>query len=295
MRTPYAHHASLGIERELGANTAVDVHFVYARGLDQLGTIDYNPVTNPLTQGRPLDVNRVPGTSASVLQYTSWGETWYRGLALSVRKRFNGRHQFLASYTLSKAEDTSADYQSFFIPQDNGFGRNPDDPDGLPIGFDPSAERGPSLQDQRHRFVFSGAYVLPWDVTVSSIVTLASGRPYNILAGSDLNGDGNGGATAPDRPRTDLTNPATSIRRNAGVLPNQYTVDARVAKRIGIRGAATVDLMFEAFNLFNTTTYTNVDNIFGTGAYPGSPLPAFGQFTEAAPPFQAQLAVKIGF
>ena len=295
LKTPYARHASLGVERELGANTALSAHFVYARGLDQLGTIDYNPVTNPLTQGRPLDINGIPGTSASVLQYTSWGETWYKGLALSVRKRFNGRHQFLASYTLSEAEDTSADYQSFFIPQDNGFGRNPADPNGLPIGFNPSAERGPSLQDQRHRFVFSGAYVLPWNVTVSSIVTLASGRPYNILAGSDLNGDGNGGATAPDRPRTDPTNPSTAIRRNAGVLPNQYTVDARVAKRIGIRGAATVDLMFEAFNLFNTTTYTNVDNIFGTGAYPGSALPTFGQFTEAAPPFQAQLAVKIGF
>ncbi len=295
MKTPYAHHASVGVERELGRDLTAAAHFVYARGLDQLGTIDYNPVTNPLTQGRPLDVKGVPGTSASVLQYTSWGETWYRGLALSVRKAFNNRYQFLASYTLSKAEDTSADYQSFFIPQDNGFGRNPDDPNGLPIGFNPSAERGPSLQDQRHRFVFSGAYVLPWDVTISSIVTLASGRPYNILAGSDLNGDGNGGATAPDRPRTDLTNAATAIGRNAGVLPNQYTVDLRVAKRVPLGGRARVDLMFEAFNLLNTTIYTNVDNIFGTGAYPNNPLPTFGQYTEAAPPFQAQLAVKIGF
>ena len=37
---------------------------------------------------------------------------------------------------------------------------------------------------------------------MSSIVTLASGRPYNILAGADLNGDGNGGAFPPDRART---------------------------------------------------------------------------------------------
>jgi hypothetical protein len=295
MKTPYAHHASAGVERGLLKDLAMGAHFVYARGLDQLGTIDYNPITNPATQGRPLDVNGIPGTSASVLQYTSWGETWYRGLVLSLRQRFNGRHQFMASYTLSKAEDTSADYQSFFIPQDNGAGRNPGDPHGLPVGFDASAERGPSLQDQRHRFVFSGAYVLPWDVTLSTIVTLASGRPYNILAGADLNGDGNGGATAPDRPRTDPANPATALGRNAGVLPKQSTVDLRVAKRIGIRGAARVDLMFEAFNLFNTTNYTNVDNIFGTGAYPAQALPTFGQFTEAAPPFQAQLAVKIGF
>lgn len=43
------------------------------------------------------------------------------------------------------------------------------------------------------------------------------------------------------------------------------------------------------------TNYTNVDNIFGTGVYPSAPLPTFGQFTEAAPPFQAQLAVKLLF
>jgi hypothetical protein len=268
---------------------------VYARGLDQIGTIDYNPVVNPATGGRPLDVNGVPGTSSSVLQYTTWGETWYKGLALSVRKRLSRNYQFLVSYTLSEARDTSTDYQSFFIPQDNGRGRDPQDPNGLPIGFNPDLERGPSLQDQRHRFVFSGAYILPWEVTVSSIVTLASGRPYNILAGADLNGDGNGGATPPDRPRSNPADPSTSVGRNAGVLPNQYTVDLRVAKRLPLGGRARVDLMVEAFNLFNRTNYTNLDNIFGTGAYPASPLPTFGQFTEAAPPFQAQLAMKVLF
>jgi len=294
LKTPYAHHVSAGVEREIGPDVALSAHVVYARGFDQLGTIDYNPVTNPATGGRPHDVNGIPGTSASVLQYTSWGETWYRGLALSLRRRFAGRYQFLASYTLSKAEDTSADYQSFFIPQDNGFGRDPANPNGLPVGFRPESEKGPSLQDQRHRFVFSGTFVLPWDVTVSSIVTLASGRPYNILAGADLNGDGNGGATPPDRPRANPADASTAIGRNAGVLPNQYSVDLRVARRLPL-GRAKLDLMFEAFNLFNNTIYTNIDNVFGTGAYPTSPLPTFGQFTEAAPPFQAQLAAKIVF
>jgi hypothetical protein len=295
LKTPYAHHASAGVERQLTSTMAVTAHFVYARGLDQVGTIDYNPVTNPLTGGRPLDRGGIPGTSASVLQYTTWGETWYRGLALSIRKRFSNRHHFQVSYTLSEAEDTSADYQSFFIPQDNGRGRDPNDPNGLPIGFDPDSERGPSLQDQRHRFVFSGGVDLGAGFSVSAIVTAASGRPYNILAGADLNGDGNGGSTAPDRPRTNPADQNTAIRRNDGLLPNQFTTDLRLAKRFGLGPRANVDLMVEMFNLFNRTNYTNVDNIYGTAAYPGSPLPTFGQFTEAAPPFQAQLAAKISF
>jgi Carboxypeptidase regulatory-like domain/TonB dependent receptor-like, beta-barrel/TonB-dependent Receptor Plug Domain len=296
LTTPYAHHAAVGLDRELGAELAVSVNAVYARGFDQLGTIDYNPIVPALGTGRrPEDVGGRAGTSASILQYTSFGETWYRGLTLAANKRFADRYQLMASYTLSKAEDTSTDFQSAFVPQDNGRGRNPQDLTGLPLGFDPDSERGPSTQDQRHRFVLSGLYVAPGDVQLSSIVTIASGRPYNILAGADLNGDGNGGAFPPDRARANPADPATSVGRNTGTLPNYATVDLRVSRRFPLGSRASVDGLFEVFNLFNRTNYTEINNIFGTGAYPANPLPTFGQFTQAAPPRQVQLAVKINF
>ena len=104
----------------------------------------------------------VSGTSASILQYTSFGETWYRGFMLSLTKRFEERYQFRASYTLSKAEDDSTDYQSAFIPENTGRGRDRDNPAGLPIGFNPMHEKGPSLQDQRHRLVISGVCSATW-------------------------------------------------------------------------------------------------------------------------------------
>ena len=53
--------------------------------------------------------------------------------------------------------------------------------------------------------------------------------------------------------------------------------------------------MFELFNLFNRTNFTSVQNVFGAGSYPGSPLPTYGQFTQAGPPRQAQLALKVNF
>ena len=55
------------------------------------------------------------------------------------------------------------------------------------------------------------------------------------------------------------------------------------------------DPFFEVFNLFNRTNYTEVNNVFGPGAYPASPLPTFGQFTQAAAPLQVQLAMKVSF
>ena len=296
-KTPYAHQASVGVDRELPGQVGVSMNYVFARGFSQLGTIDYNPVVPSLGTGRrPLDVGGRAGTSASVLQYTSFGETWYHGLTVSATKRFSNRYQFQGSYTLSKAEDNSTDFQSAFLPQNNGQGRDPNNPNGLPIGFDAGTERGPSLEDQRHRLVLSGLYVAPYDINISSIVTVASGRPYNILAGVDLNGDGDGGTIpGPDRARTNPADPSSSVGRNSATLPSQATVDVRVNRRIHVGGRTSIDAILEVFNLFNRTNFTDVNNIYGTGAYPTSPLPTFGQFQQAGSPRQVQLAVKVNF
>jgi hypothetical protein len=267
----------------------------YVRGLNQIGTIDYNPVLPDLGLGRrPEDVGGVAGTSASILQYTSYAGTWYRGLTLSARKRFAASTQVQTSYVLSKSEDISADFQSAFLPQSNGRGRDPNNPLGLPIGFDPNAERGPSGQDQRHRLVISGWYEAPAGVQLSGIVTVASGVPFNILAGTDLNGDGDGGNFPSDRARETPADPSSSVERNAGRLPTEASVDLRVSWRFG-KNDVVVEPIFEVFNLFNRANFTDVNNVFGTGAYPSAPLPTYGQFVRAAAARQAQLGIRLTF
>src|SRR6185436_14534368 len=225
---------------------SVSANLLWVRGRDQLGSIDYNPTLPALGPGRrPNDVDGRAGTSATVLQYTSYGETWYKGLTLAVAKRFRGSSQLAASYTLSKAEDTVADFQSVF-PQDQGRGRDPADPTALPLGFDARAERGPANHDQRHRVVLSGLVRLPRDFRASAIVTAGSGRPYSVLAGADLNGDGNGGGTPPDRARRDPGDPRSSLRRNSGTMAAQVNVDLRLSKRFRLGGSASMEAIVEA-------------------------------------------------
>jgi hypothetical protein len=294
LKTSYAHQFSAGIDRVFGTWT-LSAAAAYVRGLNQLGTIDYNPVLPDLGPGRrPADVDGRAGTSASILQYTSYGGTWYRGLTVSARKRFAARTQLQASYVLSKADDISADFQSGFIPQDNGRGRNPNNLQGLPIDFDPDAERGPSGQDQRHRFVVSGWYEAPAGIQLSAIVTIASGVPFNVLAGTDLNGDGDGGNFPSDRARRTPADPASSLPRNAGRLPTEATVDLRISRPFRWSGL-TVQPLAEVFNLLNRANFTDVNNVFGTGAFPSAPLPTYGQFLRAAPPRQAQLGIRLTF
>ena len=312
LETPYSHQASVGLQRALGSDVSVTADFVYVRGFNQVGTIDYNPVVSALGTGRrpndlPCAINPaapcvnggIPGTSASILQYTAFGETWYRGLTTSVRGRLAGNGQLLASYTLSKAEDNSTDFQSNFIPQDNGRGRDPDDKFALPLGFDPMSEKGLATHDQRHRFVLSGTYVLPKEFAVSAILTAASGRPFTPLAGLDLNGDGNGGAFPPDRARRVPADPTTSVGRNSEVTDAVVNVDVRASKSLPL-GPANLELILDVFNLFNRTNFIEDTNqssfaIFGPGAYPDNPLPTYGRYTLTDPPRQVQLAAKISF
>ena len=314
LKTGFTHQTSIGFDRSLGANMSLSVNGVFVRGLNQPGTIDYNPVL-PATLGpsrRPNDLpcsaspaatcvnGGIPGTSASVLQYTSFARTWYKGMTVALAKRPTDRYQFLVSYTLSNAEDTSTDYQSNFIVQNNGLGRNPADRSGLPLGFDPNSERGPATQNQRHRFVLSAVYLLPYQIGVSGIVTAASGRPYTPLAGADFNGDGNGGAFPSDRARTNPADEATSVGRNSQTAAGQSNVDLRVSRKFKLGTRTSFEAILDVFNLFNRVNFFEDSNqssftIFGTGAYPSNPLPTYGKYALTLPPRQVQLAGKITF
>jgi carboxypeptidase family protein len=305
LKTPYAQHVSAGVDRAISATMSFAANVVYFRGKHQVGTIDYNPVVPALGAARrPNDINGIPGTSASVLQYTSFGETWYKGLTLSVNKRLSANYEFLASYTLSKAEDNSTDFQSAFIPENNGLGRDPANLDGLPLGFNPDSERGPANHDQRHRFVISGFYQFPAGILVSSILTAASGRPFTPLAGFDWNGDGNGGAFPSDRARRTPgpigTVAVDSVGRNSETMDKQIIVDLRVSKKVRVREAA-IEGIFEVFNLFNRANYSEINNIFGGGAFPNQPVTdaqgrvTYGRYEQALAPLQMQLAVKLSF
>ena len=92
--------------------------------------------------------NPVVGGPDTVVNLESSVKTKYDGLLLSVEKRLSRRYQFRVAYTLSKAFNYANDDQ---IPFSNG----PLNPNNLQL------EYGPTPNDQRHRFTFSGVLELP--------------------------------------------------------------------------------------------------------------------------------------
>lgn len=142
------------------------------------------------------------------------GSSIYHGFSANLRKRFGSHYEFLASYTWSHAIDDSTDLQSTLTPQDSYF---------------PGLDRGTSIFDQRHRFVFSGVLqsgkygqgalgALLSDWTFAPLIEFGSGRPFNIITG---NGDNLQLSSLTSRPNT-FVNPACTALGDQSV-PSKFS------------------------------------------------------------------------
>lgn len=247
---------------------------------------------------------------ADVNAQMSDGNSSYNALNLELKKRFSDNIQFFATYTWSHSIDESSDLQTLLKPQDN-------------TNF--KAERSDSLFDQRHRFVFSGVFSTPdgwrsaggWKRWVhgfsfSPIIEYGSGRPFNILAVGDSNGDfqstnerptvlpdGTLCQTGVDVGCFQGVFPANgNLGRNMGITHNYFSVDARLTRRIRFGEHMSLDLIAEGFNLFNrfneasANPFYSVVNAFGERSSGGK---YYSQPTSAFDPRQFQFGAKFNF
>jgi hypothetical protein len=145
----------------------------------------------------------------------------------------------------------------------------------------------------------AGVFDSPWDhnkflkgFQLSPIFNYNSGHPFNLLAGSDINGDNH---FTNDRP--------PGAPRNSGLGPNFIDFDLRLSKAFKITEKYSMQFTAESFNLANRTNYTTVNNIVGPDFGPPfnvhgtaslSPSDPLG-FTAAAPKREIQLGARFTF
>jgi outer membrane receptor protein involved in Fe transport len=151
-----------------------------------------------------------------------------------------------------------------------------------PNQFDFASERGNSNQDARHRLVTNFTALGPEGTfarhfTLSSIITLQSGRPFTIYYGSNTLNDVAGGATdrvggAPvDGSCTSTATCATMIGRNTYVGDPLYSWDFHLARYFQLREHLKLDLSVDAFNLLNRSNVDEVTSVYGSPVFCGSP------------------------
>jgi hypothetical protein len=286
---PYAVNATLGFTQQFGDAIALNVDGVYSHSLHTF----QNRVLNLPDSFSPT--NRA-GTAANpykygfgqILEQVTDGRVKYTGLHVGLSKRLSGRYSGQVSYALSKALQTGANAH-FYTPS-------------RAIGGE---DRGPTLNDLRHKLSVAGTVVLPWDVQASTIIVANSGPPYRLVAGVDLDGDG---TTIEDRPEglalnqggrrseanLEIVNAFRQVRGLSTVTLDQlakrspyFAVDLRLTKIVKLGGPRSLELMAEVFNLFNRTNFSNPNGTLTSATFLDVSSSSDGR--------EAQLGVRLRF
>ncbi len=342
---PYNYQINFGVQQQLTNTLAVGISYVGALARKLPMEIDHNyplyNAANPATNVTSVTSSSPTGAVAtnsrrpilpgqiSTLLFVESGETSnYHGLQVTVDKRLSRRFSLKGYYTWSKTLAS--------IAMDNNSLANP---------FEDYNNRYLDKQrsdfDQRHTSVssivwqpdyFSGANRMVRGLlngwTVTAIVTLQSGAPFNITAGSDLNADGNsndrpniaagkvaklnntGGSRSASMSKwfdtsaycvfsaTSLAScpgvgPAGSsgtVRPNSLDAPGVRNVDASLFRDFGIYERVKFQFRTEVSNVFNLTNLGTPTGTFNSAN--------FGKVTGSASGFpnrQIQLGGRILF
>ncbi|MCU1285045.1 MAG: hypothetical protein JWO13_1395 [Acidobacteriales bacterium] len=269
--------ANLQIERQVANGFSAAIGYTHLRGEGLIMSRNLNVPTT--TNAAVFNLGRPNPSFANNGQFQSVGDSWYDGMTVSLNKRPGRFGSMRLSYTLSKALDTSGNF-FFSTPQDNN---------------DIAAEKGRSDNDQRHTLVFSGTLNSPKskgdgvmqrlgsDWLFSYLYAYSSALPFNILTGTDRNGDTN----VNDRP--------VGVGRNTGEGFGAQSLDLRVGRTFKLAERCRMETLVDAFNVLNHRNNQLPNNVFGTGAFPIAPRPTFGQATAVGDPRQVQLGLRLLF
>lgn len=216
LRTPYTMQTAVSIERQLPYRITLSVNFVSARTLHVLRSRNINaPLPGTFVPGVPgSGVRPFPGLG-NIFQYESSGRFNQNQLIVSLNNRFSPKFTMFATYTLNDASSDTDGAGSFPVNQ-----------------YDLSTEYGRSSQDIRHRFFIGGQVnALPWGIRLNPLVTINSGRPFNITTGRDTNGD----TLFTERPAfaTDLSKPGVVITRFGAFDPNPLPGQELIPRNFG--------------------------------------------------------------
>jgi hypothetical protein len=186
-RAPTYDQVSLGVERQLTENLAMQVGYVGNFGNDLFQTLDGNP---RVPFGGPTGP-RVDPTRGVIRLRANAAESWYHSLQTGLDKRFSNGLSAGLHYTWSRFTDTASEVFNtsqgeVAVPQDS---------------FNIGADKGRAAFDRPQRLTGNFVWELPWmreqqnlaskilgGWQLSSFFTLQSGAPFTPLNGSDPTG-----------------------------------------------------------------------------------------------------------
>ena len=247
IKSAFSHQFTVGLDRAVTPDLALSLDYAAIRSRQNPRDVNVN---HPDASGNCPFI----ATCSPLVLNLSDGRLDSNVLQAQLRGRVGSRGRILASYTWLDARGDGPSTSPFLKDQDYG----------------------PTPNDVRHHIVVSGSTVLPADVELGGVLNYGSAYPYNQAAGSDTTGDGN-----------------TANNRSSGVTYNSlrgddyFSLDLRLSRTFALGGARRLQLIVEAFNVFNRVNFNNFNG--------NEQSSLFKQATQALNPFQAQLGIRFDF
>lgn len=276
--TAYMQQWNLSVQRETIQGMVATAAYVGSKGTGFSVLRNINAaIPGPGASGANIEQRRpyLPGILGGISSYEPLGFSTYHAMQLTLNKRFSKGYSVLANYTYAKSIDNgSVDAYAGAQDQQNW-----------------QAEKSLSDYDLRHRFVASFLWEIPspragltrwllggWQL--NGIFTASSGRPFNVVSGTDRAFTG-AGTQRPNlvgdphldtgRSRSELIdryfNPSAfalppagtfgNAGRNLLIGPGSHNLDSSVFRMIPLGERARMHFRAE---FFNTLNHANLGN-----------------------------------
>jgi len=270
-RTERVQQWNFQIEREVGANIAVNIGYLGVHGEHLTRSRDINllpevPLAGTISTGGSIIYFAHPGTAGPnrpnpafgrITLFDNGADSLYDGGFVQLTKRFSQNFQVLASYTYSKTIDDAPDATSVVV------GNAGDDAKVAQDTLNPNNDRGLGVNDIRQRFVFSSVWDLNYAKSVrnaaarallsgwtfSTISQLQTGQPVSAVVTGDPNNDGN-----------NFNDRVPGVGRDTITGPGLATWDLRLTRDIPIAERARLRLIFEGFDISNRANFAGIQN-----------------------------------
>jgi hypothetical protein len=240
LRAPYTLHYALGVDQQLFRGATLSVNYIRADGVHQFYSINANSPTSPCATPATCTYPIPPAHGAQPVvrdTYESGAVFRQNQLIANVNVRTSRIFNISGYGVLNYAKSDSGGITTY--PSTNF--------------YDIGQDYGRATFDTRYRLFLFGSLNLPHTITVSPIIILSAGTPYNITTGT-VNGSGQqnsrpafgqANGIAPGTPGSNtipgcgsfVTPPAgtayTPIPINACTGPSQFTTNVRLTKLFG--------------------------------------------------------------
>jgi hypothetical protein len=303
-RTPYVEMWEVNVQRQLGNNTSLEMGYLGTQGHHLQRYIYFNAAAPG--PGAQLSREAWPNFNNTVENIDIVNSN-YNGLSAKLTRRMSSGFTYLLGYTYSKSIDDGSGLRTLGTDQV-----------GAQNSYCISCERGLSIFDQKHRFVASTLYQLPfgegharmnnrvaraiaggWDLGM--IWSMATGSPVDIMDGEDRS---NTGSSSMDRPNavagqsSKLSNPNPNewfnvqafalqtqytfgnLGRNTVIGPPLFSVDFSLKKDVRFTERLKLQLRLDAFNAFNHPNFGSPGNGLSADHLDANsvPIPGSGGF-----------------